>query len=49
MFANFLPKEFNFFELFEKQAGYAVDAAKVFKALVSETLYPKNPCKNCMP
>lgn len=36
MFANFLPKEFNFFDLFEKQAGYAVDAAKVFKEVVSK-------------
>jgi len=33
---NFLPKDFNFFELFEQQVGYAVDAAVYFKDLVSK-------------
>jgi len=33
---NFLPKDFNFFELFEQQVGYAVDAAVYFKELVSK-------------
>lgn len=33
---NFLPKEFNFFDLFEKQAGYAVEAADCFKEIVSK-------------
>lgn len=36
MFLKFLPKEFNFFELFEKQARFAVDAAVYFKELVSK-------------
>ena len=36
MFFNFLPKDFNFFDLFEKQASYAVDAAVYFKELVSK-------------
>jgi len=36
MFAFFLPKEFNFFDLFERQVGHAVDAAQCFKALVSK-------------
>jgi len=36
MLFNFLPKEFNFFDLFEKQAGYAVDAARLFKELMSQ-------------
>jgi len=30
---NFLPKNFNFFDLFEKQVGCAVDAARCFKEL----------------
>jgi hypothetical protein len=36
MLFRFLPKEFNFFDLFEKQAQYAVDAAECFKELVSK-------------
>ncbi|MDD4900020.1 MAG: DUF47 family protein [Candidatus Omnitrophica bacterium] len=36
MFGNFLPKEFNFFDLFEKQVGYAVNAASYFKEVVSK-------------
>lgn len=35
MFKNLLPKEFNFFKLFEKQAGCAVDGATYFKELVA--------------
>jgi len=33
---SFLPKEFNFFDLFEKQVGYAADAANCFKEMVSK-------------
>ena len=36
MISRFLPKEFNFFDLFEKQVDYAVEAAKYFKDLVSK-------------
>ena len=36
MISRFLPKEFNFFDLFEKQVDYAVEAAKYFKELVSK-------------
>jgi predicted phosphate transport protein (TIGR00153 family) len=36
MFSIFLPKEDNFFDLLEKQVGYAVDAANYFHTLVSK-------------
>lgn len=36
MMFNFLPKEFNFFDLFEKQVGFAVDAATLFKAIAAK-------------
>ena len=36
MMFRFLPKEFNFFDLFEQQAKHAVDAADCFKELVSK-------------
>lgn len=36
MFRRFLPKEVNFFELFEQQAGYAVDAAQCFKEVTAK-------------
>jgi predicted phosphate transport protein (TIGR00153 family) len=36
MFSKFFPREFNFFELFEKQISYAVDAARFFKEVVSQ-------------
>jgi predicted phosphate transport protein (TIGR00153 family) len=36
MFSIFLPKDFNFFDLFERQASYAVEAACYFKELVSK-------------
>jgi len=39
MLLKFLPQEFNFFNLFEKQADYAVEASKVFKEIaVSNTI-----------
>ena len=33
---KFLPKDFNFFDLFEKEAAYAVEAADFFKELMSK-------------
>jgi predicted phosphate transport protein (TIGR00153 family) len=36
MFFKFLPKDFDFFSLFEKQAEYAVEAATYLKAVVSK-------------
>lgn len=36
MFRRFLPKEVNFFQLFETQAGFAVDAAKCFKEITAK-------------
>ena len=36
MLFNFMPKEYNFFDLFEKQVKYAVEAADYFKELVSK-------------
>jgi len=36
MLFQFLPKGFNFFDLFDKQVGFAVDAANYFKELVSK-------------
>jgi predicted phosphate transport protein (TIGR00153 family) len=36
MFFKFLPKDFDFFSLFEKQAEYAVEAASYLKAVVSK-------------
>ena len=35
MFSRFFPRDFNFFELFEKQVSCAVDAARFFKEVVS--------------
>ncbi|MBP7056368.1 MAG: DUF47 domain-containing protein [Candidatus Omnitrophica bacterium] len=35
MFSRFLPKDSNFFDLFDRQAAYAVDAAIYFKELVA--------------
>jgi predicted phosphate transport protein (TIGR00153 family) len=35
MLLRFLPNNFNFFEIFEKQVDYAVDAASCFKQLVT--------------
>lgn len=36
MLHKFLPREFNFFNLFERQADYAVEAARIFKEIVAE-------------
>jgi len=36
MFFNFLPKEFDFFNLFDKQASCAIEAAKAFKEIVTK-------------
>ncbi len=46
MLRKFLPNSFNFFELFEKQAGYAVESATTFKEIaetgkLDENLYSK--------
>ncbi|HOW35620.1 MAG TPA: DUF47 family protein [Candidatus Omnitrophota bacterium] len=35
MIFNFFPKDFNFFDLFEEQVGYAVHASHSFRELVS--------------
>lgn len=34
LISKFLPKEFDFFDLFEKQVGYAVEASKKFSEIV---------------
>jgi uncharacterized protein len=36
MLSKFFPRDFNFFELFEKQISCAVDAARFFKEVVSQ-------------
>lgn len=36
MISNFFPKNINFFDLFEKQVSFAVDAADFFKEFVSK-------------
>ena len=47
MLLKFLPQDFNFFNLFEQQADYAVEAAKIFKEIavsnktVDEATYQK--------
>lgn len=38
MIFKFLPREFNFFDLFEKQVGHAVDAANFLKEIVLKGL-----------
>jgi uncharacterized protein len=35
MFRKFMPQEINFFKLFERQVGFAVDAASLFKQVIS--------------
>ena len=35
MIHKFMPKEFNFFDLFENQVGFAVDASSYFKRVIS--------------
>jgi len=37
MIFSFIPKEFNFFDLFDKQVDQSVEAARFFKALVLKT------------
>ncbi|MDD5439349.1 MAG: DUF47 family protein [Candidatus Omnitrophica bacterium] len=46
MLFKFLPKEVNFFDLFEKQAGYAVDAARYFKEVVSQGVIDESSLEN---
>jgi len=36
MIFRFLPKEFNFFELFEEQSEFAIEASRLFKEAVSK-------------
>jgi predicted phosphate transport protein (TIGR00153 family) len=36
MIFKFFPRDFNFFDLFEKQVSYAVEAARFFKEVVSQ-------------
>lgn len=36
MFVRFFPKEFQFFDMFDKQAAYAVESAVYFKELTSK-------------
>jgi len=36
MFLKFLPRDINFFDLFDKQVSYAVEAAKYFKVIVAK-------------
>lgn len=42
MFFKFLPKDHNFFELFEQQAGFALDAARYFKEIVASGVIDEN-------
>lgn len=46
MLFNFLPKETNFFDLFEKQVNYAVEAANYFKELMSKTVIDEESLEN---
>lgn len=43
---SFLPKETNFFDLFEKQVGYVVEAASYFKELVSKNIIDEKSLEN---
>jgi len=36
MIFKFFPRDFNFFDLFEKQVGHAVEAARFFKEVVTQ-------------
>ena len=36
MLFKFMPREFNFFDLFEKQVGFAVEAANYLKELTQK-------------
>lgn len=46
MLFKFLPKESNFFNLFEKQVAYAVEAAGYFKELVSKNNIDEKSLEN---
>lgn len=46
MFFNFLPKEVDFFSLFEKQVAYAVESAAFFKDLVSRNSIDEKSLEN---
>jgi len=46
MLFNFMPKEYNFFDLFEKQVKYAVEAAGYFKELVAKESIDEKSIKN---
>lgn len=45
MFFKFFPNEYNFFDLFEKQIGFAVDAAKCFKEIAVKGLFDETAVK----
>lgn len=45
MLFRFLPKNFNFFDLFEKQAGHALEAATCFKDMVTKGALDENYLK----
>ena len=45
MFFRFLPKDFNFFDLFEKQAKSALEAATCFKDMVTRGALDENYLK----
>lgn len=45
MLFRFLPKDFDFFSLFEKQAGYAVEAASYLKEVVSKEVLDEGHLK----
>lgn len=45
MLFKFLPQDFDFFELFERQAGYAIDAARYFQELVAKGMVEETALK----
>ena len=46
MLFNFFPKDTNFFDLFEKQAGHAVEAAVYFRQVVTDGKIDEEAFKN---
>ena len=46
MLFNFLPKETNFFDLFEKQVGYSVEAASYFKGMTLKNIVSEEALEN---
>ena len=46
MLFRFLPKETNFFDLFEKQVGYSVEAARYFKELTLKNAISEEALEN---